>query len=152
MLDLHHLERYREDNRLEAKRAIGGLPVSIWETYSAFANASGGVILLGVEEYRDKSLHPVDLPDPSGILQDFWRCLNNRDCVSANLLRDEDVREVVLEGRHIIVINVPPAGPDTYPVYIGSDPNTGTYYRSGEGDFRCSPEEVALMRRNYGNS
>ena len=110
MIDLKHLERYREDNRLEAKRAIGGLPVSIWETYSAFANASGGVILLGVEEYRDKSLHPVDLPDPSGILQDFWRGLNNRDCVSANLLRDEDVREVVLEGKHIIVINVPPAG------------------------------------------
>ena len=151
MIDLKHLERYRENNRLEAKRAVGGLPVSIWETYSAFANASGGVILLGVEEHRDKSLHPVDLPDPSGILQDFWRCLNNRDCVSANILRDEDVREVVLEGKHIIVIDVPPAGEDTYPVYLGSDPNTGTYYRSGEGDFRCSPEEVALMRRNYGN-
>ena len=147
MIDLQHLERYQEDNRLEAKRAIGGLPVSIWEPYSAFANASGGVILLGVAEHRDKSLHPVDLPDPSGILQDFWRGLNNRDLVSANILRDENVREVTLEGKHIIVIDVPPAGPEAYPVFIGGDPLHGTYYRSGEGDFRCTPEEVALMRR-----
>ena len=145
MIDLAHLDRYRENNRLEAKRAIGGLPVSIWETYSAFCNAQGGVILLGVEEYRDRSLHPVDLPDPSGILQDFWTGLNDRDWVSANVLRDEDVREVVLEGKHIIVITVPPAGEDCYPVYIGGDPMKGTYYRSGEGDFRCSPEIVERM-------
>lgn len=147
MLDLHHLEKYQEDNRLEAKRAMGGLPVSIWETYSAFANASGGVILLGVAEHRDKSLHPVDLPDPSGILQDFWTGLNNRDWVSANILRDEDVQEVTLDGKHIIAINVPPAGLDTYPVYIGSNPLQGTYYRSGEGDFRCTAEEVEKMLR-----
>lgn len=145
MFDLKHLESCREDNRLEAKRAIGGLPVSIWETYSAFANAQGGVILLGVEEYRDHSLHPVDLPDPSGILQDFWRGLNNRDWVSANILRDEDVREATLEGRHIIVIQVPQAKGSAYPVYLGRNPLVGTYYRSGEGDFRCSPEEVKIM-------
>lgn len=149
MIDFSRLEQYREDNRLEAKRAIGGLPVSIWESYSAFANASGGVILLGVEEYRDKSLHPVDLPDPSGILQDFWRGLNNRDLVSANILRDENVREICLDGKHIIVIDVPPAGEDSYPVYIGTDPFHGTYYRSGEGDFRCTREEVELMLKGW---
>ena len=53
--DLAKFDEYREDNRLEVKKARNGLPDDLWETYSAFANSNGGCIILGVKEHDDKS-------------------------------------------------------------------------------------------------
>mgnify|MGYP000254218980 CR=1 FL=1 len=50
--DLSQFDEYREDNRREVKKANGGLPISLWDTYSAFANCYGGVIILGVAENK----------------------------------------------------------------------------------------------------
>jgi predicted HTH transcriptional regulator len=147
MIDIANIEKYKENNRIEAKKATGGLPVSLWETYSAFANTLGGIILLGVEEYPDKSLHPVDLPDPQWLISDFWDIIRDKKRVSRNILTEKDVRIVETEGKHIIVINVPRIARGEEPVYIGGSLYTGTYRRSGDGDYRCSVEEVAATLR-----
>jgi predicted HTH transcriptional regulator len=152
MLDLNNLQNYREDNRIEAKQALGGLPESIWETYSAFANAEGGVILLGVEELSDKSLHALDLLDPQWLIDDFRTILNDPMRVSANILAEEDVQIHQVDGKRIIAITVPKADPSQKPVYIENDPYRGTYRRCGEGDYRCDREEVDAMLRQQSHT
>ncbi len=150
MLDFSRLKQYREDNRIEAKKATGGLPESIWETYSAFANAEGGIILLGVIEVGDKTLRAIDLTDPEGLRMDFWALVNNPAIASANILRDEDVTIETIDGTRIVAIRVPKASPEERPVYVHGDLFHGTYMRNGEGDFRCSREEIQRMIHDKG--
>lgn len=147
MIDLNHLGQYRENNRIEAKLALGGLPHSVWETYSAFANTLGGLLLLGVVEYPDKSLHAVDLPDPEGMVREFWDMVNDPSVASVNILSAKDVTVEVAEGRRIIVVNVPRAERTDKPVYVEGSPRN-TYRRSGEGDYRCTVEEYQAMVRD----
>ncbi len=40
---------------LECKLAKAEVPKSVWDTYSAFANTIGGIILLGVEEHKKEA-------------------------------------------------------------------------------------------------
>ena len=109
MFDLSNLEAYHETDRIEAKLSLGGLPESLWETYSAFANTKGGVILLGVGERKDRSLYPVDLPNPTVLMREFWRIISDPKLVSVNLLSDEDVCWMEIDGKDVVVIEVPPA-------------------------------------------
>ncbi|MBR3973413.1 MAG: ATP-binding protein [Oscillospiraceae bacterium] len=145
MVDFDNLQNYRENNRIEAKQALGGLPESLWETYSAFANAEGGVILLGVEELPDKSLHALNILDPQWLIEDFWTIVRDPHMVSTNILTEEHVQIHEVDGKTIIAITVPKARDEQMPVYIENDPWRGTYRRSGEGDCRCSREEVEQM-------
>ncbi len=148
MIDFMNIEKYKENNRIEAKKALGGLPNSIWETYSAFANTIGGVILLGVEEYADKSLHAVELPDPEALIKDFWNVINNPKKVSVNILSDKDVTIENADGKRIVAIRVPRAQRSDKPVYIDGNPISGSYRRNGEGDYKCTKEEVHAMTRD----
>ena len=146
MLNWKDLNQYRENNRLEAKKSQGGLPRSIWETYSAFANTDGGLILLGVVENKeDKSFSAVPLEDPSQLAADFWNTLCIPGVVSVNLLQPQDIQVVESQGYEIVVIHIPRATAAQTPVYIGPSPFGGTYLRRGEGDYRCTAEEVHAM-------
>ena len=148
MLDFSQLDKYKENNRIEAKKAQGGLPRSIWETYSAFANTFGGYILLGVVENADKSFSSVPLPSPETLVADFWNSVNNTANVSVNILSERNVQIVESGGNRIVVVEVPRADRHDKPVYVGADPFAGSYRRNGEGDYRCTKDEVRAMMRD----
>ena len=53
-MDIFKLLSNGERVTLECKKATRGIPSSLWDTYSAFANTYGGTILLGVIEHMDE--------------------------------------------------------------------------------------------------
>lgn len=148
MFDITKIEAYKEDNRLEAKKAKSQLPNSLWETYSSFANTDGGIILLGVTENSDKSLVVTGVDDPHKLMADFWNMVNNRQKVSINLLTNRMVTSETIDDKEILIIRVPRADRQRRPVYVGLDPMKGTYRRDYEGDYLCSTDEVSAMYRD----
>lgn len=146
-IDLSRLGEYREHNKLEAKTAKGGFPGSFWETYSAFANTDGGIILLGVKELEDGSLCPEGV-DAEKLRKDFWNMVNNRQKISANIVTNNMVDVKELNGSKILVVHVPRAERRARPVYVGMDPKSGTFRRNHEGDYHCSLDEMSLMFRD----
>lgn len=147
MLTWAEIDRYKENNRLEAKRAAGGFPHSLWETYGAFANTLGGIILLGVEERADHTFQPVQLPAPQWLVDRFWQQVNDETVVSDNILELEQVQLVAVQGCEIVMIQVPRATGRQRPVFVGRDVYQGTYQRNGEGDYRCDRQQVEQMLR-----
>lgn len=139
MIDLEHIARYRENNRIEAKKAAGGFPHSLWETYSAFANTIGGLILLGVEESREKELRVTGIPDGPGYVKLFWQTVNDPSKVSANILTQEDVALHTIEGKEILVITVPRAGRHQRPCTSETAPSPGPIAGTGRGTITAPP-------------
>ena len=146
--DISKLSEYREDNCLEVKKATNGLPNSIWETYSSFANSEGGLIVLGVEEDKKYQLHITGVNNPDELVRDFWNTINNQQKISLNILTDKMVSVQTVDDKQIVVIEVPRAEREMRPVYVGTDPIKGTYRRNHEGDFHCTREQVLAMLRD----
>lgn len=139
--------RKRDGIDLEFKKAKGGFPKGFWETYSAFANTQGGTIICGIAEskggveYAGLSREEIDK-----LVQDFWNSVNNPDTISCNLLREQDVYPDYERG--YVAFYVRKASVTERPVFHARDMYKGSYKRCGEGDYRCSREEVAFMQRD----
>lgn len=149
MIDINTILKSGEKINIEAKLAQGGLPNSIWETYSAFANSYGGTILLGVEENKKtKELSVAGIDNPQKLISDFWNIVNNPNKVNVNILLDGHVYEMDYDNKKIMVIEVPRADRRDKPVYINNDLFGGTYRRKSDGDYRCSKDAVLAMLRD----
>ena len=86
MIDLKDIIKSSEKVNIEVKAAQGGLPNSIWETYSSFANTFGGTIILGIGEDKEtKKLIPLGISDADKMITDIWNILNNPQKVSKKI-------------------------------------------------------------------
>ena len=140
-----------ESSELECKLAAGrdgkgAVPQSLWETYSAFANTHGGVILLGIKEKSRGRFIVEGVQDTEKVIMDLFNTLNNPSKVSVNLICDSDVEVLDIDGQSVIKITVPQASRKQKPVYLGGNPlGKNTYRRLHEGDRPCDDESVKRM-------
>lgn len=149
MIDITTILSAKEKVNIEAKLASGGIPNSIWDTYSSFANTIGGTILLGVEEDKTtKELIPRGVTDPEQMISDIWNTLNNPQKISRNILLDNHVYMVDYNGAKIIVMEIPRAERTDKPIYVGTDLFKGSFRRNHEGDYHCTRDEVLAMLRD----
>ena len=135
-----------ENAVIEYKSAKGGLPASLWETYSSFANSNGGIIVLGVKE-KNGLLTPDNLTEEqlNVYKKNFWDIVHNRAKVSATIVSENDVTIEHWQSSSILVISVPRAQYTDRPVFLNHNPFGNTYIRNNEGDYLCSDEEVRIM-------
>ncbi len=150
--DLRTLEEIRsaaqigENGDWEFKSAKGGLPGTLWETYSAMANFAGGTIVLGASESDGTAaLDGVTRTQLNKLKKSLWDQLNNRQKVNRNILASSEVHEFNVDGAWLVAIDVRPAERRERPIYVGQNPFGGTFKRRHEGDYRCSDEEVRRM-------
>ena len=136
-----------ETSTLEVKASSQRLSKDVWETISAFANTSGGFIVLGIAEDDQGVFSRVGVKAATNQVTAFFNQLNNRQKFSQSVCKDHDVAIVNEAGLDFILIRVPMARRREQPVFVGRDPFLGTYKRNHDGDYKCSEEEVRIMMR-----
>lgn len=153
MTDITTLDDFallRESISLECKLAqgkdgAGELPKDFWPTYSAMANTDGGMVVLGMRE-RNGKFTAEGIKNVDKVRTELFNNLNNHQKVSVNLLNDDQVREWIVGGVTLLLVDIPRARREQRPVYLSLNPFSGnTYRRLNEGDRPLPDEDVKRM-------
>jgi ATP-dependent DNA helicase RecG len=120
---------------VEVKSAAGGLPDSITETMSAFANLpGGGLIVLGLDEA--KGFRPVQLKDAVGLAAGV--ASRARQALEPAIHIEVDVDS--FEGADVVVARVRELPASAKPCFVR---RTGqAYLRFADGDYTLSQLEI----------
>lgn len=130
---------------IEVKAAARGLPQSVGETISAFANGGGGSLILGLAEAD--GFRPA-----SG-----FSATRIRDALARVCHEDmeppvrSDIEIVEFEQAQVVTLSVPPLDPLLRPSYVRRRGTyEGSFIRGGDGDRRLTAYEVTQLLSNRG--
>ena len=119
---------------VEVKDASGGFPRTVLDTVSAFANGSGGLVILGLAE---------PLFAPTGADAAHLASVLASQC-SDNLkpsIRPQ-IELCQVEGQPVVMAEVPELEPGRKPCYVSiKDQSPQAYIRSHDGDRKLTPYE-----------
>ena len=144
----HALLETDETDRIEAKKAQGGLGKSFLQTVSAFSNEpdlGGGYILLGISENptEDEPKYLITgVQDPDKLQRDIvHQC---RHCF--NLAIQPTLKVISHLQGTVILVHIPEAQGHEKPVYVQTEGiEGGTYRRIGPSDLLCTRDDLDLL-------
>ena len=139
----------KESQTLELKTAEKGIPSSVYETYSSFANTKGGTIILGVKEGTEENTI-VGVQKPDVRKKDFFNTISNKSKVSLSLFGDENWHEKEIDGKTVVEIVIPEAPATSKPVYLDGNPSR-CYVRRNDGDYQATEQERLGMELDSSN-
>lgn len=134
-----------ETEDVEIKSAASGLPRSTVETVSAFANGSGGTLILGLAE--SNHFAPADGFDAKRILDALAGVCADRlePALRGQITIDE------VEGAPVVRLDVPELDAVQKPCFVKDrGAYQGSYIRSGDGDRRLTHYEITQLLSNRG--
>jgi len=124
----------------EVKEAHTELPKNIWETVSAFANAAGGWIVLGVSQ-KGKRFEITGVDNPEKLEQNFTTVLRSKN--KFNVLIAPKCYKYNIDNKIVLAFFI--SSSEQKPVYFNSLRNT--FIRTASGDQRATETEInALLR------
>lgn len=130
---------------VEVKRAAGGTPQSLAETMSAFANARGGIIILGLDEKA--GFTAVGVADPAAMRDEVAGIARSK--LTPALAPSIEI--VPFEGAAVLVVEVGALPLSQRPCYVTTRGiYNGAFIRVGDGDQRLTAYEIDRLRENAG--
>ena len=135
---IRQLKSLRSDNQsIEAKESVGKMPSTIAETISAFANGSGGTIVLGLSEKND--FEPAKGFDARRIADALSQTCSDK--LSPPVRADIAILEY--KDANVVVASIDEIPPRDKPCYVTSKGMyRGSFIRSFDGDRKLSPYEI----------
>ena len=125
-----------ETNMIEIKKAKGGVPENLYDTFSSFSNTSGGIILFGIDEKNHYEVCGISNPD-----------LFQKKITEQSLLMVPEVRPVITfceyQGKIVACAEIPEIDVFLKPCYYsGKGKMKGSYIRVGDADLPMTDYEI----------
>jgi len=124
---------------VEVKAAAGGVPKSLPETISAFANGDGGLIILGLDEANGFTAVSLDAKSVAVGLAGVCR-----DSLEPAVRAEIDIVQV--DGHPVVAAAIPPGDHPRLPYYVKNQGlERGSYLRGHDGDRHLTSYEVHAL-------
>lgn len=90
----------------------------------------------------------VGIEDMEKVVSELGSQLDNKQKVNRNLLTNDDVFTVEVDGVQLLVVHVPEADYQQKPIYLYGNKVDHSYKRTFEGDAHLTDEELSMMLRD----